>query len=130
MQIGPARTAHLFASVRATFDVLPLGDFSVGQGVVSLVSISGVHKQLLLIVEDGKPARLHFAALVHCTLYSHVPGHVGVGVASDRLSEVSMKEGFLISWESCHHCPEVRQPPPIPIVIIRLPSMAAWCSES
>ena len=88
---------------RAAFRVLPFGFFSVGQGVVSrsdlshIVHISGVHQQLLLILEDGEPARFHFAALVHGTLDPHVPGHVGVGGACDGLNEVSTKEGDLIS---------------------------------
>ena len=97
----------------ATLLVLPFGFSSVGQGIVScldlghIVQISGVHQQLFLILEDGEPARLHFAALVHCALDPHVPGHVGVGVACDGLSEVSLKEGDLISRESCQHCREV-----------------------
>uniref|UniRef100_UPI00358F8622 kelch-like protein 10 n=1 Tax=Myxine glutinosa TaxID=7769 RepID=UPI00358F8622 len=53
-----------------------------------IVHISGVHQQLLLILKDGEPARLHFAALVHGAFDPHVPGHVGVGVACDGLSEV------------------------------------------
>ena len=70
----------------ATFLVLHLGSFSVGQGIVScpdqchIVHISRVHKQLLLILKDGEPARLHFAALIHCTLDPHIPGHVRIGV--------------------------------------------------
>ena len=53
----------------ATFLVLHLGFCSVGQGIMScpdqchIVHISRVHKQLLLILKDGEPARLHFAAL-------------------------------------------------------------------
>jgi hypothetical protein len=43
-----------------------------------LILVSGVYQQLLLIVEYGEPARLHFAALVHGTFNPHVPGHVGV----------------------------------------------------
>ena len=58
-----------------------------------IVHISGVYQQLFLILEDGEPARLHFAALVHCTLNPHIPGHVGVGVACDGLTEVGLKEG-------------------------------------
>ena len=66
----------------AAIHVLPLGIFSIGQDVVSrpdpghIAHISGVHQQLFLILEDGEPARFHFAALVHDTLYPHVPGHV------------------------------------------------------
>ena len=58
---------------------------------------SGVHHQLLFILEDGEPARLHFAALVHGAFDPHVPGHVGVWISRDGLSEVSAKEGDLIS---------------------------------
>ena len=109
----------------AAFYVLPLRIFSIGQNVVSrldpghIVHISEVHQQLLLILEDGEPARLYFAAHVHATLDPHVPGHVGVGVACDGLSEVSTKEGHLINRESCQHSPYIRQPPPVPIVVVR-----------
>ena len=60
-----------------------------------------------------------WSSVVHGTLNPHVPGYVGVRVACDRLSEVSTKEGDLIVRESCQHRPEVGQPPPIPIVVIR-----------
>ena len=100
---------------------------SIGQDVVNrpnpdhIVHISGVHQQLLLTLEleDGEPDRLHFAALVHGTLDRHVPGHVGVGVASDGVDEVSTKEDDLINREGSQHSPEVRQPPPVPIVVVR-----------
>ena len=94
-----------------------LAPFSVGQRVVScpdlghIVHISGV-QLLLLVLEDGEPARLHCAALVHSTLDAHVPRHVGVGVASNGLSEVSAKEG------DHQHRPEVRQQSAVPIVVI------------
>ena len=45
----------------AAFHVLPLGIFSIGQDVVRrpgpghIAHISGVHQQLLLILEDGEP---------------------------------------------------------------------------
>ena len=121
MQLGPARTAHLLASFWATFLVLHLGSFSVGQGIVScpdqchIVHISRVHKQLLLILKD---ARLHFAALIHCTLDPHIPGHVRIRVTSYVLSEVSTKEGNLISTKTSQHSPEIRQLLPIPIIVI------------
>ena len=92
-------TAHLLASILGH---IPCASFSIGQGIVScpdqchIVHISRVHKQLLLIQKDGEPARLHFAALVHCTLDPHIPGHVQIGVTRYGLSEVS-KEGNLIS---------------------------------
>ena len=72
---------------------------------------------MFLILEDG--AIFNFAALIHGTLDQHVPGHVGVGVACDGLSEVSTKEGDLINRESCQHSPEIRQPPSGPIVVVR-----------
>ena len=51
--------------------------------------ISGVHQQLLLILEDGELVRLQFAALVHGTLTPHVPGHFRVRVAwMDRVKSV------------------------------------------
>jgi len=97
--------------------------FLVGQGVLSspghIVYISGVHQQLPLILEDGEPSRFHFAALVHGTLDPHVPGHIGVGAACDGLSETSTKEGDLTNSESCQHCPDVGQPPPVSIVVVR-----------
>ena len=105
--------------------MLPLGIFSIGQNLLNrpdpchIVHISGVHHQLLLILEDEEPAILHFAALVHGTLDPHVPGHVGVGVACDGLSEVNTKEGDLINRENCQHSPEIRQPPLVPIVVVR-----------
>ena len=71
-------------------------------------NISEVHHELLFILEDGdgEPARLHFAALVHSAFDPHVPDHIGVWIPCDGLSEVSAKEGNLISRESCQHLPE------------------------
>ena len=36
----------------------------------------------------------------------------------DRSSEVSKKVGDFINRESCEHSPEIRQPPPVPIVVV------------
>ena len=69
-------------------------------------------------LEGGKPVRLHVAALVHSTRDPYVPGHVGAGVASHELSEVSAKEGNMNNRESCQHHPEVRQPPLVPNVVV------------
>ena len=121
MQLGPACTAHLHASF---WGHIPCASSRVGQDIVSCpdqchtVHISSVHEQLLLILNDGEPARLHFAALIHCTLDPHIPGHVRIGVTSYGLSEVNTNEGNLISRESSQHCPEIMQPPPIPIIVI------------
>ena len=45
------------------------------------------------------PVRLHFAALVQCTINPDVSGHDGVGIACDRLREI--KESNLINRKSC-----------------------------
>ena len=48
----------------AAFHMLPLGIVLIGHDVVGrpdpghIVHVSGVHQQLLLILEDGEPARL------------------------------------------------------------------------
>ena len=74
---------------------------------------------MLLILEDGEPARLHFAAIVHGTLNSYVPGHIAVGVAcNDGFSTVNTKEGDLIDRESCQHSTHIRQPPPVLIFVV------------
>ena len=113
----------------ATFLVLHLGFFSVGQGIVSCpnqchtVHFSRVHKQLFLILKDGEPARLQFAPLLIVHLINISQGEV----TCYGLSEVRTKEGNLISRESSQHYPEIRQPLPIPIIVIcYLPSMAPW----
>ena len=60
------------------------------------------------------PARIaHLLALD-----PHIPGHVRIGVTRYGLSEVSAREGNLISRESSQHCPEIWLPPPIPIIVI------------
>ena len=104
----------------ATFLVLHLGFFSVGQGIMSyldqchIVYFSRVHVQLLLILKDGEPAILHFAPLfiVHLIHISQA------GVTRYGLSEFRTKEGNLISRESSQHCPEIRRPLSIPIIVI------------
>ena len=110
MQPGSARTAHLLASVSGRIPCASFWFLFCWPGhcepIGSEPHCFGVHQELLLILEDGKPARFHFAALVHGTLDPHVPGHVGVGGACDGLNEVSTKKGdlpyLLLSYATIH----------------------------
>ena len=71
---------------------IPAGQVEVHSEFIEAGMADCMVRRVVLILEDGEAARHHFAALVHCTLNPHVPGHVRVGVASDGLSKVSLKE--------------------------------------
>ena len=78
---GPARTAHLIASVLGRIlcaSSLHLFDWPgrcepFWSGPHCSHYISGVHQQLILILEDDEPVLFHFADLVHGTLTPHSP---------------------------------------------------------
>ena len=103
MQPGPAHTAYLLASVRATFCVFPHG---YTLRLARALRAARIPITLFTFLECtsswyfGEPARV---ALDHGAFDPHVPGHVGVGVACDGLRELSLKEGHLISTKSCQH---------------------------
>ena len=81
--------------------------------------ISVVHQHLFLILEDGDPVRLHF--VLPCSWYTHstCPRSCWSRGCLDGSSEFSTKVSDLINRESCQHSPEIRQPPPVPIVVVR-----------